>query len=71
MTGQTAEVAGKLPKKAANLSAAVAEKAWANVMPRRPPGEWTSGTFCALYWPEMHRVFKDDYKTIGATVEKW
>jgi hypothetical protein len=59
-------------KKAANLSVEVAELAWANVMPRRPPGEWTSGTFCALYWPEMHELFKKGkYKTLGATVSQW
>ena len=58
--------------KAAKVSAEVAEIAWANVMPRRPPGEWTSGTFCPLYLKEMRTVFKKDpYKTLGARVDPW
>ncbi len=58
--------------KAAKMSADVAEIAWRNVLPRRPPGEWTSGTFCQFYWQEMQNVFKKDkYTTIGATVSQW
>jgi hypothetical protein len=59
-------------KKAAQISADVAEIAWANVLPRRPPGEWTSGTFCNCYWQEMQRIFKKEkYTTVGATVSQW
>jgi hypothetical protein len=58
--------------KAAKVSADVAELAWKTVLPRRPPGEWTSGTFCPLYRKEMRIEFKkDNYKTLGARVDDW
>jgi hypothetical protein len=60
-------------KRAARVSADVGTRAYKNVLPRRPPGEWTSGTFCPVFRKEMTDLFKsiDAYKLLGARVEGW
>lgn len=60
-------------KRAARVSADVGTRAYNNVLPRRPPGEWTPGTFCPLFRKEMTDLFKaiEAYKLLGARVEGW
>jgi hypothetical protein len=60
-------------KQAARFSADVGTRAYTAVLPRRPPGEWTPGTFCPLFRREMTDLFKSiaAYKNLGARVEGW
>lgn len=60
-------------KRAARVSADVGTRAYKNVLPRRPPGDWTSGTFCPVFRKEMTDLFRsiDAYKPLGARVEGW